>query len=241
MKTTIAILSLVCAQTALADPLLKPGQKPGVATAWSSAGGTTTLTLAAGFAADAVAGAIQKAVPGAKASVHDGKVQVSGVEEKALLAALEKVEVGGGGDDVDAMVAALQGVGGDDSSGSSIRATKQADFSKVVAAEAPPISATVISVKHGKYPFVAVTIELGEVPKGVEGVKPKDHITVVPRVASKNGVIAPTDERSKTNIGAWYVRPGDVVTVGLEGLTPQGFWAAAVFERSMKKSGAKPR
>ncbi|MFO0723155.1 MAG: hypothetical protein U1E65_05195 [Myxococcota bacterium] len=232
MRATIAALTLLFAQAAVADPLLKTGQKPGGVTAWATAGGTTTLTLAAGFSAEAVAFAIQKNIAGSKATAAGGKVAVTGVEEKALLAALEKIDVAGG-EDVDAMVAALQGVGGDE--GSSIRATKQADFSKVVAPSTPPLAGTVVSVKHGKYPYVAVTIQLSDVPKGVEGIKAKDQITVVPRIESKNGVVAPTDDRSKTNIGAWYVRPGDPVTVALEGQTAQGFWVAAAFERAVKK------
>lgn len=231
--TTLGLASLM-PLSALAEPVVSPGGKPGAAKAWSSQDGAVVLELVPGFTADAVAAAIQKGVAGAKASAKDGKVAVTGVDEKKLLVALEKVDVSA--DDVDAMVSALQG-GGDEGSGSSIRATKAAELPGASApAELQVVGATVLSVKHGKYPHVAVTLKLDVIPKALAdaGVKPGAKVTVVPRVQLEGGRIAPTDERSKTNIGAWYARTGDKIQVAIEGQNPQGFWVAAQFERKAK-------
>lgn len=229
MITTLALTLVPLA--ASADPVVTKGGKPGAAKAWSTKDAAVVLELVPGFTADAVAAAIQKGVPGAKAVAADGKVTVTGVEEKKLLVALEKIDVSA--DDVDAMVSALQG-GGDDGSGSSIRATKAAEIPGAAAVEPALVPATIVSVKHGKYPFVAVTLRLDSVPKALAdaGVKARGNLTVVPRVVLEGGKIAPTDERSKTNIGAWYMRTGDKVQVAIEGQNPQGMWVAARFERA---------
>ena len=90
--TTFGLASLL-PLSALAEPVVSPGGKPGAAKAWSTQDGALVLELVPGFTADAVAAAIQKGVAGAKASSKDGKVTVTGVEEKKLLVALEKVDV----------------------------------------------------------------------------------------------------------------------------------------------------
>jgi hypothetical protein len=216
--------------SASADPLVRPGGKPGVAQAWARVPGGLALTLADGYGADQVRAAIEATIPGAKITVADGKLVVGGVDEKKLLAQLEKVDVST--DEVDAMVQSLQGVGGDDASGSSIRATSTANFASVVDASTPPLAAQVVRVKHGKYPFVAVTVRLDARPRDPALAKLPTEITVVPRVELKAGVIAPSDARSRVNIGAWYVKPGDKVSVSLEGQTEQGFWVARAFERA---------
>ncbi len=236
MISQVALFAVALAPLAVsADPVVAKGGKPGAAKAWSTQDGALVLELVPGFTADAVAAAINKGVAGAKATAQGGKVAVAGVEEKKLLVALEKIDVSA--DDVDAMVSALQGGGGDEGSGSSIRATKAADLGAAGggAAVAPVlVPGTVLSVKHGKYPFVAVTLKLDTVPKALAdaGVKPGAKVTVVPRVQLEGGRIAPSDEQSKANIGAWYARSGDKIQVAIEGQGPQGFWVAARFERA---------
>lgn len=235
-RVITSFLLLAAPLAAHADPLVAKGGKPGAAKSWSTgADGTILLELVPGFTPEAVVTAIHKGVPGAKAAAQGGKVAVTGVDEAKLLVALEKVDVSA--DDVDAMVSALQGPGGDEGSGSSIRATQAMDMGKagvVDRAVAELVPGTVISVKHGKYPFVAVTLKLDVVPKALAdaGVKAGSKLTVVPRVQLENGRIAPADERSKTNIGAWYARTGDRIQVQVEGQSPQGFWVAARFERA---------
>jgi hypothetical protein len=219
--------ALTIGGVASADPLIRPGGKPGVAQAWTRVPGGLALTIAEGYGADQARAAIEAAVPGAKLTIADGKLIVGGLDEKKLLALLEKVDVST--DEVDAMVQALQG--GDDASGSSIRATNTGSFAEVVDASTPPLAAEVVRVKHGKYPFVAVTVRLDARPKDPALAKLPKELTVVPRVELKGGVIAPSDARSRVNIGAWYVKPGDKVLVALEGQTEQGFWVARAFER----------
>lgn len=221
--------TLTLGGAASADPLVRPGGKPGVAQAWTRVPGGLALTIADGYGADQVRAAIEAAVPGAKLTIADGKLVVGGLDEKKLLAQLEKVDVST--DEVDAMVQALQG--GDDASGSSIRATNNA-FAAVVDVSTPPLAAEVVRVKHGKYPFVAVTVRLDARPRDPALAKLPKELTVVPRVELKGGVIAPSDARSRVNIGAWYVKPGDKVSVALEGQTEKGFWVARAFERAAR-------
>lgn len=216
---------------ALADPLIQPGGKPGAAKSWSSKGNVVTLQLAEGFSAEDAAAAISKSVSGASAKADGTTVVVSGVEEAKLLAALEKVEVASGLDDVNSMFATLQAGNAEDGSGSSIRATKQASMVEVVQDPAVRVPATVLEVKHGTYPFVAVTVKIDQVPKGVQSLKKGAKATVVPRINAPKGVIARDDEQSKMNVGAWYVKKGDKVMLKLEGKTEQGFWVADRFER----------
>lgn len=217
---------------ASAEPLVGLGGKPAAAKSWSAKGNVVTLTLADGFSASEAASAIEAQVPGAKAKASgETKVVVSGVEEAKLIAALEKVEVEAALDDVNQMFSALHGADDGDTSGSSIRATSAADFSQVVKDPEARFAASVVEVKHGTYPFVAVTVKIEQLPKGVVALKKGETITVVPRIDATKGVIAKDDQRSRTNVGAWYAKKGDKVSLKLEGKTKQGFWVADRYER----------
>lgn len=243
-RLSAAIFSLFMAApiAAFATPVVSPGGKPGAAASWSASGTTVTLTLASGYDASEVAKAISAGVPGATAKADGAKVVVTGVALEKLLVALEKVEVGSGGvpgagDDVDAMLANLQKPGGEeDGSGSSVRATKAADFSDVLGAKSELITAKVVEVKRAQFPMVLVTVKVANVPKTVTlaGVKNGAKLTVLPRVKSKNGIVDPKDDASKLNVGAWYAQPGDTVLVRLEPEPKDGVWIAAAFDRHVK-------
>jgi hypothetical protein len=231
-------LTLLAAPLAAgADPLVAAGGKPGVAKSWTAKGDTATLVLAEGFVPADVAAAIEKGVAGTTAKAQgNNKVVVSGKPLPELLGALEKVDVSPPLDDVNQMFAALQGAGGGggegEGSGSSIRATSDADFSAVIEDRTASAEATVVEVKHGDYPFVAITVSLVSVPKAAANwLKKGEKVTVVPRINAVRGVIAKGDEQSKINVGAWYAKKGDKVSLKLEGKTKQGFWVAERFER----------
>lgn len=229
----VAAVSFASASVALADSVVSPGGKPGVATKWTKGADGVTLTLKEGFDPAAVAEAIGKGVPGAKAKAAGAKVVVSGVDEKKLIAALEKVQVEAG-DDVNAMFAAMQkpGGGGDEEgSGSSIRATNKTTVPGGEVTE--QVSGTVVDVKYGTYPHVAVVITVDESPDGSEA-KKGAKITVLPIVKMAGKAVDSSDEASKTNIGAWYARAGDKVTVKLTGKPEKGAWQAVLFERKPK-------
>lgn len=233
-----SVAVLVSPLAAIAAPAVAPGGKPGAVASWVANGPSITLTPAQGFDAAELAAAISAGVKGVTAKVDNGKVVVTGLAEAQLLGALEKVDVKeASGDDVDAMLAALQKPGGDDDgSGSSVRATKAADFSEVMGAKTEVITAKVLEVTHGQFPVVAVTIKVQQLPKGLvlPGVKTGAKLKVVPRVKSKGGMVDPTDEASKLNVGAWYTQPGDVVLVRLEKDPKDGVWIAAAFNRRTK-------
>ncbi len=212
----------------LADPLVAPDNKPGVATGWSSGAKGTTLTIAEGFSSETVAQAIGQRVPGATAKAEGQTVVVSGVGEAALLAALQKIDVGSD-EDIAAMLATMEG-GNDDGSGSSIRATKAADFSDVLGDTQTLLTAKVLKVKRTQYPLVMLTLKIQKAPKGA-AIKSGSTVQVVPRVKSKKGIINPDDKVSKLNVGAWYVQPGDIVRVRLDGEPKDDVWIAEAFER----------
>jgi hypothetical protein len=157
LKLTESMLigALLAAPAAgFADPLVAAGGKPGVATSWAEKNGVVTLVIAPDFDAGQVAEAIKSGVKGASTKVSGNEVLVSGAPLGTLLPALEKLEVSRSGDDVDAMLEAIQAPGGkDDGSGSSIRATQAADFSDVVGDKASLVVGKVTAVKRAQYGY----------------------------------------------------------------------------------------
>ena len=222
--------------SAFADPLVAPGGKPGVATSWAEKNGAVTLVIAGEFDPTQVAEAIKGGVKGSATKVDGKSVVVSGVPLAQLLGALEKLDVARTGDDVDAMLEAIQAPGGkEDGSGSSIRATQAADFSDVIGDRAGLVIGKVTAVKRTQYPLVFVTVKIAKLPKdGPEGLKKGAVITVLPRVKSKGGVVDLTDKSSKLNVGAWYTQVGDTIGLRLEKPERNDVWVAAAFERQEK-------
>jgi hypothetical protein len=224
------------ASLALALPVIQGGGNPGVSISWKTEGGVTVLKIKAGFDAAVVAQAIKEKIPGVTVKPSGDTVAVSGMPEAKLLLALEGVDVPEG-DDVDSVLANLRSVdGGDEESGSSIRATQAADFSGVMGKKEELLTAKVVEVKHQKFPLVLVTVKITQIPKGlaIAGVKNGSKITVLPRVKSKNGMVDPKDEASQLNLGAWYVEAGDTVLLRLEGGPKDNVWIAAAFDRRVK-------
>lgn len=220
------------APVASADPVVRPGGLPGVATGWESSGKVVTLTIDGDFDAEAVAAAILESVKGAQAKADGQQVVVTGVDEAALLAALEKIDVSGGGDDVDAMLSALQNPGGEeDGSGSSIRAGKKVDFDAVKGPPGHLVTGKVVKVKRGRYPLVLVSVRVAKAPKSGKGPARGTTVRVLPYVKSTDGVVDPTHAQSQLNVGAWYARPGDRVKLRLEPTKRDGVWIAKAFER----------
>lgn len=235
MRALLATLAvgLLGTSVALADPVVAPGQKPGVAASWTKDGATTTLVIAAGYDANEVAETIVAEVKGAQAKADGQQVVVTGVATAALLAALEKVDVAPAGDDVDAMLSALQNPGGeDDGSGSSIRATNdKADFEAVRGPPGQLVVGRVLKVRRARFPLVFITVKVERGPKSGDGPAKGDTIVVLPRVKSKGGVVDPADAASQLNVGAWYAQPGDRVKVRLESKEKK-VWVAKAFERA---------
>lgn len=225
------VAALLVASTAAADPVVNAGAKPGVAAAWSQEGDAVALDVASGYEASAVADAITAGVPGTQVKVDGQRVVVSGVPQAALLKALEKIDVSPAGDDVDAMLSALQNPGGEeDGSGSSIRATN--NTAELDAVRGPPgelVFGKVVKVRRARFPLVFITVKVARGPKAGTPAK-GDTIVVLPRVKSRNGVVDPDDATSKLNVGAWYAQPGDRVKVRLESKEKK-VWVAKAYER----------
>lgn len=236
MRTSV----LFCAVTALfvsgsvqAEPLLGPNAKPGLVTAWSTASGITTLTLAEGVDADAVAQLIIDSIKGAQAKPNGERVLITGIGEARLLSQLQGLDLSTEDDDVDAMLSELQNPGGDDDgSGSSIRAGKKVQLHQVAGPPGPLVDAEVLQVQHARYPLVVVTVKVRRGPKSGKGPRPGDTIRVVPYVKSKGGVVDPKHPQSQLNVGAWYVQKGDRVRLRLEEKARKKLWVAKAFERA---------
>lgn len=221
---------------ALADPVVTPGGKPGVATSWAEKNGAVTLVIAGDFDPASVAESIKTNVAGAHPRVAGKEVVVSGLPLAQLLTALEKVDVARSGDDIDAMLQAIQAPGGnEEGSGSSIRATAAADFADVVGDRQGLVIGKVTQVRRAQYPLVFVTVKITKLPKdAIDGLKKGATITVLPRVKSKAGVIDMNDKASKLNVGAWYAQSGDTVALRLEKPERNDVWVASAFERQEK-------
>lgn len=237
MRTRIASVvtaaALLAASSALADPALGPRGEPGAVTRWETSGKTVTLFLAEGYEAETLADALRSRIRGVSAKAGARDVVVTGVSEAELLRLLESVDLPGGGDDFDEMLSALQSPGGEeDGSGSSIRATKRADFSSVKGPPGALIYGKVTKVEHARFPYVVLTVKLTKTPKrAVKGLKRGRTIRVLPRVKAKGGVVDPKDDQSQLNVGAWYAQTGDTVKVRLEPAPKKGLWLGKAFER----------
>ena len=232
MKSTTLTIALLAALSApaAADTLVQPGGKPGVATSWKASGDKVVLEIKEGFAAAEVAEAIKKAVPGAKAEAKGQTVSVAGVPQDKLITALERIEVSPAADDIDAMFASIQNPGSEDEgSGSSIRATQNTEIPEP--GEGAKVMATVVGVRHNRFPLVAVTVRVDQVDGTQTGVAKGGQIVVVPLVQTKDGIIQSGDARSQKNVSAWYARAGDKVSLQLGQPEGKKFWVALAFER----------
>lgn len=228
----LTALALLLAAPALAEPVVSPGGRPGVATAWERAGDAVLLTVDADYDASVVADAVREAMPKAKVTVEAGKVVVRGVADKDLLSALEAVDVPSMQDDVDAMLSALQNPGGDDDgSGSSIRAGKKVDFDEVKGPPGPLVVGEVLKVRRGRYPLVLIQVKIDKAPARGAGPKRGKTVQVLPYVKAKDGVVDSTHAQSQLNVGAWYTQRGDKVKLRLEPEPRNGVWVAKAFER----------
>jgi len=231
MRKTIicSSLFLLASTAAFADTIVGPDGKPGVATGWKTDGGVTTLSIKDGFSVSEVAEAIVRAIPGAKCEAGETEIKVSGVTQADLLKALARVEVDEALDDIDGAFAAIQNpLGGDDGSGSSIRAPKHRSLpgmkSKKAAtppANMPAYSGKVVRVTHKRFPLVVLTI------KTASG----DKLQVVPQIHTIRGIIKADDKSSKQNLAAWYSRPGDQVSFKVV-KKQKAFWLATEFDRA---------
>lgn len=236
-------LMVVCITAALAAPagaagsapIVERGGKPGAATSWSEeASQVVSLRLDTSYDPEEVSRAIEAGVRGAKAQpTGSSKVVVTGVPLSRLLRALERVDVDPVTDDIEAMLSAIQNPGGNsDGSGSSIRATKETDFSDVLGPPEALVAARVIKVRRARFPLVFVTVQVTARPKTREfDIRKGSKITVLPRVKSRRGVVDPEDKPSQLNVGAWYAQPGDSVKLRLEKAKRRGVFVARAFER----------
>jgi len=226
-------LVLACATSAHADPLvtMEGGKaKPGVVTAWSSAGDKKVeLTLKGGTDANAVASAIQSNVDKVKAKVAGGKVLCLGMAEADLLTALASVPFGE--DDLGALAAAAAS---DDSvdSGSSLRAKKTADLDKIFKDLSSTAMGQVVAVGGDKFPNATVSVKILRAPTGPlsKTVRKGATIKFVPVLKMKGDMPDVSDANTRTNLGAWYMEKGDKIQVKI-GAEDKGSYKAEVITR----------
>lgn len=217
------------AAVATAEPVLSPGGKPGVAESWTANGEVVTLVIGADHDAEAVAKAILEQLEGVSAKTEKNRIVLTGMKKDALVAALTKVDIAGA-DDVDEMLAAMQKPGGDEDSGSSIRATKAVDFSDVVGAKHQQVTAKVLEVERARYPYVTIKVRIVKVPRKFRDFKAGHVLSVVPKIRTKDGSVDQEDRATMLNIGAWYVQPGDRVVMRMDEKRSE-LWIAEAFKR----------
>lgn len=221
LPTALAGLALATfTLSAHADPLLTKSGKPKVVSAWTEEGGAVTLSVSEGFDTADVAEAIRQRLPKAKLRPLGDRLEVRGVKKAALLKAMRGVQVDRLLDDVDDMLASLQsGPGGDNDSGSSIRATQKGPVAKAV-----QLSGEVVNVRRERFPVILLTVQLSEAAAGRSA---GDRVVVIPQIRTKRG--RPQDAASKQNLKAWYAQPGDKVSMTL--VRPkQRVWAITGYE-----------
>ena len=234
VSTIVLIFAAWAAPTiAFAAPMVGAGGTPGAVASWTEDGKIVRLKLDGSFDPEEVCKAIEEGVPGAKAQKAGDHVVVSGIPMPKLLKALERVEIEPVSDDIEAMLSTIQNPGGsEDGSGSSIRATKEVDFSDVLGPTNTLIAGRVVKIRRARFPLVFVTVQITGTPKNEElMIRKGAMITVLPRVKSRQGVVDPDDKPSRLNVGAWYAQPGDRVNLRLEKAKHRGVFVAQAFER----------
>lgn len=219
-----------CAMWA-ATPLWSPEGERVVRTIEAD-GSRWVLTVEAAFDADAVASRIRERLENAQVLRDGQRLWVEGVSRRALQQALSNEALKAAPDDVDELLASLREPGrSEDGSGSSVRAVREGRKAELPEAEGPVLTARVRGLERHRFPLVLVRVELEEVPEDGPW-RPGQQIVVLPRVKSHRGLVDPNDKLSKLNVGAWYAKAADRVTLVLEP-RPEGqkVWVARRFER----------
>ena len=117
--------------------------------------------------------------------------------------------------------------------GGSIRAKRDVDVAKETRQkDAANLEAKVLSVKAGKFPAVALRVQVikpAQSGKGSE-VKKNDTLVVLPALKLQNGSIMASDAESVLNAGAYYLQANDKILLRLG--EPKGkAWSATYIER----------
>jgi hypothetical protein len=197
---------------------------PAVVTEWADDGGKVLLTVRAGVDPKAVADVINAQVPKVQAKVKGGRIQVKGKPTGELVKALTGVDFDDG--DLGALAAADLGGDMDLGAGSSLRAKRSANLDKLLADATTVAIGNVVSVEPGSFPEATVTIQVIRGPTGAlsKTVRKGKRVGVRPALKrTKAGQVDWSDESTRINAGAWYLRAGDrvMVRIGEAGATLQ--------------------
>lgn len=228
--TAALFATLLTAGVASAKPLvvMKGGSaEPGVVTKWSGSGKKIKLEIEEGSDPDAVAAAIEANVDRVRCKVIGGQVLVIGKTQADLLTALADVELGGE-DDMGLLAAAAADEGID--SGSSLRAKKTAELSKLFKDRATVAHGKVVGVTQGAFPNVQVKVRILRGPIGDLGKKVRKGQTIAftPWFAMKGKQVDFADTKTQNNLGAYFLKSGDRVQVKVGEPTKAGFEAVVI-------------
>lgn len=196
---------------------------PGAATAWAEEGGVVVFTLAPGVDAEQVAAILRDRLAAATVTVDDGKINVAGVPQAALLGQLSTLSLSGEGSDPLADLAGLGGAVamGTPEGGGSIRATNPSGLAppRVIDEHDPKerVQAEVVAVARGPFPTANLKLKLlsavktGPLKKKLRKGKTVEAAVILP--TSGGNVIDYEQESAQRNVVAYYLTKGDHVTV----------------------------
>lgn len=232
MTRLLTVLTVLCVTSlGFAEPLmtLKDGTpEPGVVTGWSGSGKKIELSLRANADPQAVAAAIESGLERVRVKVKAGKLLVLGLSQDDLLKALTEIKLGG--DDLDVLAAAAAS-DDDYDTGSSIRAKKTDDLAKLLADRATTAVGRVKLVSSGSFPNVRVAVQILRGPSGPLSSRIRKGQTIVffPVIKkTRAGQPDLSDGETVANIGAWFLKKNDVVTVRVGASIKGGFEAAVI-------------
>lgn len=201
--------------------------QPGIIASWSGSGKKIELTVADGQNAKDIAEAIKDGVERVKVKVRSGKILVKGKKLDDLLKALAEVDMGEG--DLGEFAAVSLDSG--DGSGSSFRAklTKSQDNKYFAKAEEVAV-AQVGRVIAGKYPQIAIEMRIRRAPLGALGkeIRKGKKLVFYPQLKLKNGLPDLSDETTRMNLAAWYLRKGDEVRIQVGAKQKKGYQIKAL-------------
>ncbi|NJK89168.1 MAG: hypothetical protein HC923_07015 [Myxococcales bacterium] len=226
------VLGLFVSSSALAAPIYE-ANAPSATVELVEDEGRLELTVSPGFDPNEVAALIAKALPKAQIVVDGSRVLLDGVDVASTKRKLATLEVERNFDDVDALLAQMRDPGADEQgSGTSVRARREESLAVSEGTKSAPLVARVTKIERQTFPLVFLDVAVQEIEGSFGKLTRGSSVIILPRVRSRKGVVDPSDETSRQNMGAWYVKPGDLVKLVLEP-RPEGqaVWIAASVER----------
>ncbi|MEM7677775.1 MAG: hypothetical protein AAF449_17395 [Myxococcota bacterium] len=229
--TTLIVAAVACASSSSqAEPLLaleKGEPRPAVITGWSGEDKKIELTLKQGADPQTVAAAIEANIDRVRVKLRANKLLVIGMPREELLRALTEIDMGVSDLDALAEAAAMED---DFDTGSSLRAKKIASLDQLLGDPKTTAYGRVVAVQSAAFPRTRVSIYVLRGPQGdlQSKIRKGRQIHFQPVLPARIDDLAYSDAATVANIGAWYLKKGDLVRIKVGKPLKNGYEAQVI-------------